>query len=62
MTKLQITITAVIEYEANPEYYPDCKTAEDMLKIDLMNADNEPFDLMSGDNVKWTTSGKVLNE
>jgi hypothetical protein len=46
-TKLRITFTVTMEYEAKPEYYPEGKrTPEAMLEIDLANANEDPFSFL----------------
>ncbi len=32
---VRLRITAVLEYEANPEFYDGCETAEQMAQADL---------------------------
>lgn len=60
MTKLRVTITAVFEYEPNPEHYGDNSTPEQMLAVDLKNAKDDPFMLLGSDATSWTTTGEVL--
>ena len=61
MNKIRVTITAVVEYDADPNNYPeDKRTPEGMLEIDLAGADDDTIGFISGDNVKWSISGEVI--
>lgn len=35
---IKLRITAIREYEVDPDHYPDCKTPEDMAAIDSEGA------------------------
>jgi hypothetical protein len=62
MTKLRIVITATVEYEASPDAYPEGSTPEQMLAIDLENADDDTFMFLDNDDVKWDIKGEVMCE
>ena len=60
MTKLQIKFTVTVEYEADPDNYPEgSKTPEGMLAIDLVNAEDDPFMMITGD-ADWKITGRIL--
>jgi hypothetical protein len=59
MSKIQITFNVVVEYEIHPEHYPNCTTDEERLTLDLVNAEEDPFAMIS-ENATWITTGKVL--
>jgi len=59
MAKARITFTVVTEYEFVPEYYDNCETPEQMLAVDVSNANEDPY-LMIGDDAEWTITGEVL--
>lgn len=59
---LQVTISATCTYKANQDFYPNCKTAEEMLAVDVENADGDPFLFLSGEDLKWSVSGKVVKD
>ena len=65
LPKIKITITAEIEYEANPESYPGCRTWEEMLKVDL---ENDPVVFLESCemsshffNTKYSMTGEIIN-
>jgi hypothetical protein len=60
LPKLRITITAVIEYEANPAHYEGCSTPDQMLAVDLRSADEDPFLYLGSNVAEWKTSGEVV--
>lgn len=61
MTKIRIKFEIVVEYDADPEYYPDDKrTPNGMLEVDLKNANEDPFAMMGLDEAKWTITGEVV--
>jgi len=47
-----------MEYEANAEHYPEGATPEEMLEVDLANAQEDPFLFLEGDSV-WRITGEV---
>lgn len=57
--KLQIVITATIEYTAKPYAYPDNSTPEEMLAIDMENSPEDLLDCFA-DKVSYTVVGKVI--
>lgn len=60
--KIRITVTAVVEYELVPDYYPGCSTYEEMLKTDLANAEDDIILFLDQDgNTKWNISGEVVD-
>lgn len=58
MPRIRITLNVVVEYEADPRNYPDGASPQDMLNIDLANAEEDPF-MVIGDG-KWTTTGELV--
>jgi hypothetical protein len=58
--KLRVTVTAVVEYEANPEHYPGATTPQEMLAIDMEGADNDPYSFISTDSAEWKVTGEVV--
>ena len=59
MAKARITFTVVKEYEFVPKYYEGCETAEQMLAVDMQNANDDPY-LTIGDDPEWTITGEVV--
>jgi hypothetical protein len=58
-----MTILVEIEYEINPENYPEGKSFKEMLALDVEHAIDDPFLTMeSGDKQKWTITGELLGE
>lgn len=37
MSKIRLTRTTIVEYEPNPDYYPEGFTLEQMAKMDIEN-------------------------
>lgn len=63
MGKIKLTRTSIIEYEANPKHYPNCKTLFDMAKLDAMQDSIEDmFISPQVDEIRWTVieDGKVI--
>jgi DNA-directed RNA polymerase subunit RPC12/RpoP len=52
--KIRITITTVVEYEFDPAHYEGCKTVQDMARVDLAAAEDDPFlfETMEGANTE----------
>jgi hypothetical protein len=61
MAKLRVTVTAVMEYEPDPENYPDCEAPEEILALDLEVAEDDTLMFLSGVE-KWAITGEVLKE
>lgn len=60
MSKARITITAVIEFEQNPErYQEEDRTPERMLAVDLDAARDDTFLFLDNPDAKWTITGEV---
>lgn len=55
---IRITFNVVVEYEADPQNYPDGYTPEQMLAVDLANAEEDPFLLVEGG--EWTTTAEIV--
>lgn len=52
--KVRLTRVTIVEYELNPEYYPDNITYEQMAAIDVEAGDRELlFDDAISDEVAW---------
>lgn len=60
MAKIKLKIVCEVEYELQPSYYPDGSTLEQMLKIDLEGAIDDPFLTMDNENANWTITGELL--
>ena len=60
MKKIKITILAEIEYEPNPKHYQPSHTLNEMLDCDLRNAEDDPFLMLDGEDVKWTITGELI--
>ena len=61
-TRFKITFIATVEYDVCDEYYPDCSSVEEMLKIDLKNANDDPLLMLDYGGVKWNITGEILNK
>ena len=61
MAKARITFTVVVEYEMKPEYYDDGSTPEQMLDVDIANANEDPM-LMIGEDAKWEIVGELIGD
>lgn len=60
VTKLRVTVTAVVEYEPDPRHYPDCDgDPRRMLAVDLACAEEDPFLFLGNRQAEWTVSGEV---
>ena len=57
--KVKIRITSVIEYQANPEYYPEEFTPEDILKQEMEVFNDNPFIILEIATV--TSQGELIN-
>lgn len=60
MTKAKISILVEVEYELEAENYPAGSSPSDMLAIDLIGANDDPYLTMDSQNAKWTISGELL--
>lgn len=60
MTKLKITFEVSLEYEADPENYPGCSSPEEMLAVDLANAEDDPFLMLGDSRPVWKIAGAVI--
>ena len=61
MAKLRIVVTATLEYETDPQWYPDASTPEEMLAIDLENAKGDVLLFLDNSNTKWEFKGEVIS-
>ena len=61
-TRFKITFIATVEYDVNDQFYPGCSSVEEMLKIDLENANADPFFMLDYDDVEWNITGEILNK
>lgn len=59
MKKIKITFTVTVEYEPNPEFYPAGSTIEEMLDIDIKNAEDDPF-MVLPDCPEWKIKGEIV--
>lgn len=59
-TRIRITFNVVVEYDADPANYPKGSTPQQMLDIDLANAEEDPFLMVEGG--AWTTTGEIVQE
>ena len=58
--KFKFTITATVEYDVDPEFYPDSKTPEEMLGADLKNANDDTFMFLEMPGVEWDIKGEIV--
>lgn len=60
--KVRVTVTAVVEYDLTPEYYPEEMRADPkrMLAIDLVGAEEDTFLFLDRGGIKWDIKGEVL--
>jgi len=61
MAKARITFKVVVEYNMKPEYYEDGSTPEQMLGVDIENANDDPM-LMIGGDAKWEIVGELIGD
>jgi len=67
MQKIKIILTAEVGYTPNPKFYhregnESPPTMEEMLKIDLAQAEDDTLAFLDNDNVKWSIIGRVCDE
>lgn len=60
MPRAKIKIVVEVEYDQDPQYYPQGSTPEQMLEIDLQGANDDPYLTMELDSAKWTITGKTI--
>lgn len=58
--KIRITVEVTVEYTPTKEFYPGCETTEDMLAVDLENANSDPFAFIDTENATWKVTGEVV--
>lgn len=56
--KIRLTATLVVEYEPNPDFYPDDATPEEMLKADKEYAEVDPLAIFG--DTEWKIVGQVI--
>ncbi len=62
MTKLKITIKYELEYEPNPNYYPENnRTPEKMLALDLANTEDDPYLTIENGDCTLTIIGEIID-
>lgn len=61
MAKLRIVVTATLEYESDPQWYPDASTPEEMLATDIENAKEDVFLFLDTSDTKWEFKGEVIS-
>lgn len=60
MTKLKFKIVVEIEYDADPENYPeDKRTPEGMVEVDLKNISDDPYMFIDMEDANWTITGEA---
>ncbi len=59
MPRLRITITTVVEYDANPENYPS-PDPQEMLALDVANASDDPSAFLDMNGAETHVLGEVL--
>lgn len=57
--KIIVTVEVVIEVK-NLDYYPDCKTAEDRMLVDLQSAKDDIYMFIDSEAATITVTGEVL--
>jgi hypothetical protein len=62
MKRAKITITCTVEYDLNPEFYPEGLTPEQMIEIDRQNAFDDPFSFFDMDNADFQVKAEVIKE
>lgn len=62
MKKIKITIMTEVEFVPNADFYPKSTTIEQILAIEIENAENDPVEFMELNVAKITVAGEVLNE
>jgi hypothetical protein len=50
-----------VEYDVDPKNYEGCSTTEEMLKIDLTNANEDPFLFIDSLEAKWDITGEIVD-
>lgn len=58
--KIRITITTVVEYEFDPTHYDGCKTLEEMARVDLAAAEDDPFLFETMEDAKTDIKAQIL--
>jgi hypothetical protein len=58
--RIRITITTVVEYECDPSNYEASATIEDMARVDLAAAEDDPFLFETMDGASTDTKAEVL--
>lgn len=61
MTKVRIKFEVTVEYEIIKDSYPAGATDEKCLAIDLANAEEDPFMLIT-DSADWKITGEIVPE
>ena len=60
MDKAKIKFVIEVEYEQNPEHYPEGLSREDKLKLDLEEAKSDPLLLIESLDAEWEITGELL--
>lgn len=60
MPKAKIKIVVEVEYDQDPQYYPQGSTPEQMLELDLRGANEDPYITIDNNNAKWTITGETI--
>lgn len=60
IVKARITMTVTVEYEINPTSYPKGATPEEMLAIDIANAEDDPYIFLEMPESKLVVKGEIL--
>lgn len=59
--RFQITLT--VDYEVNPQSYPEGSSPEDMLDIDVANYESDPTSLLLlCENENFVVTGRICRE
>lgn len=53
--KIKLTMTVVYEYEPTIAHYPEGSSSEDILEIDRINAEGDPYMFMDVGHLTVTT-------
>jgi len=60
MKKARIIITCTIEYDLDPELYPEGSTPEQMIEFDRQNALDDPFLFFEMDNADFQVKAEMI--
>lgn len=62
MKKIRVVTMLVQEFEPNPSWYLKGTSIEDMLQIEMENAQNDPIEYYYAGNPTIEVKGEIVNE